>query len=68
MHSWGTRLLAAATTAALLLIATCAAASALDAFHVPSVEAQAHVCVCPSSPGLSLEQSAVIPSELRAFT
>ena len=43
MHSWGTRLLAASTTAALLLIATCAAASALDAFHVPSVEAQAHV-------------------------
>jgi signal peptidase complex subunit 3 len=43
MHSWTQRLLAAATTAAFLLAATCAAASALDAFHVPSVEAQAHV-------------------------
>ncbi|CAM0879112.1 unnamed protein product [Alopecurus aequalis] len=43
MHSWTHRLLAAGTTGALLLLATCVAASALDAFHVPSVEAQAHV-------------------------
>ncbi|XP_006643692.1 probable signal peptidase complex subunit 3 [Oryza brachyantha] len=43
MHSWVQRLLATATTAALLLLAACAAASALDAFHAPSVQAQAHV-------------------------
>ncbi|KQK02536.1 probable signal peptidase complex subunit 3 [Brachypodium distachyon] len=43
MHSWTQRLLAAATTATLLLLAACVAASALDAFHVPAVQAQAHV-------------------------
>ncbi|XP_039813267.1 probable signal peptidase complex subunit 3 [Panicum virgatum] len=43
MHSWMQRLLTAATTAAALLAAVCAAASALDAFHVPAVQAQAHV-------------------------
>ncbi|BAF03841.1 signal peptidase complex subunit 3 precursor [Oryza sativa Japonica Group] len=43
MHSWVQRLLTTATTAALLLLAACCAASALDAFHVPSVQAQAHV-------------------------
>ncbi|KAL6626676.1 hypothetical protein ACP70R_030402 [Stipagrostis hirtigluma subsp. patula] len=43
MHSWTQRLLAAATTAGILLAAACAAASALDAFHAPSVQAQAHV-------------------------
>ncbi|KAF0918434.1 hypothetical protein E2562_023581 [Oryza meyeriana var. granulata] len=43
MHSWVQRLMATATTAALLLLAACCAASALDAFHVPSVQAQAHV-------------------------
>ena len=45
MHSWTQRLLTAATTAAVLLAAVCAAASALDAFHVPSVQAQAHVWI-----------------------
>uniref|UniRef100_A0A0D3EJ90 Signal peptidase complex subunit 3 n=1 Tax=Oryza barthii TaxID=65489 RepID=A0A0D3EJ90_9ORYZ len=43
MQSWVQRLLTTATTAALLLLAACCAASALDAFHVPSVQAQAHV-------------------------
>uniref|UniRef100_A0A0E0BWI9 Signal peptidase complex subunit 3 n=1 Tax=Oryza meridionalis TaxID=40149 RepID=A0A0E0BWI9_9ORYZ len=43
MHSWVQRLLTTATTAALLLLAACCAASAFDAFHVPSVQAQAHV-------------------------
>ncbi|CAO2185491.1 unnamed protein product [Urochloa humidicola] len=43
MHSWTQRLLAAATTAAVLLAAVCAAASALDAFHTPAVQAQAQV-------------------------
>ncbi|EES02551.1 probable signal peptidase complex subunit 3 [Sorghum bicolor] len=43
MHSWTLRLLAAATTAGVLLAAVCAAASALDAFHAPAVQAQAHV-------------------------
>jgi hypothetical protein len=66
MHSWTQRLLAAATTAAFLLAATCAAASALDAFHVPSVEAQAHVWTCLLLP-VSLEQSAANHSELGTF-
>ncbi|KAG8053547.1 hypothetical protein GUJ93_ZPchr0001g30569 [Zizania palustris] len=43
MHTWTQRLLSAATTAAFLLLAACAAASALDAFHAPSVQAQARV-------------------------
>ena len=47
MHSWTQRLLAAATTGALLLLATCVAASSLDAFHVPYVDAQVRVCLCP---------------------
>lgn len=51
MHSWTQRLLAAATTAVVLLAAVCAAASALDAFHVPAVQAQAHVWIS-SSPRL----------------
>jgi signal peptidase complex subunit 3 len=48
MHSWTQRLLTAATTAAVLLAAVCAAASALDAFHVPAVQAQAHVWISSS--------------------
>ena len=51
MHSWTQRLLAAATTAGVLLAAACAAASALDAFHAPTVQAQAHVSIS-SSPRL----------------
>jgi hypothetical protein len=51
MHSWTHRLLAAATTAVVLLAAVCAAASALDAFHAPDVQAQAHVPI-HSSPRL----------------
>ena len=51
MHSWTLRLLAAATTAGVLLAAACAAASALDAFHAPAVQAQAHVSIS-SSPRL----------------
>jgi signal peptidase complex subunit 3 len=34
--------------AAVLLAVVCAAASALDSFHVPSVQAQAHVRISSS--------------------
>lgn len=63
MHSWTQRLLAAATTAGVLLAAACAAASALDAFHSPAVQAQAHVSIS-SSLSLSLSPRLFNCSEL----